>query len=254
MVPHMAEIVNSPLELQFFEYTSDRARMQLSDDEVHLWVGHCDINPGDLRSLEDVLSPDERERRERFHFDADRSSFLFARTMLRTVLGRYLGRPPAEVRFAYSAYGKPEIAGQNSIDLHFNLSHSAGKNLLAVCRGRRIGVDVEQIRRDFDAHEISRRFFSPAERLALSQIPEGSCHEAFFHCWTRKEAFVKARGEGLSCPLEDFDVSVDPRDEQVSLTVRPDAGEAERWTLQSVKLFPDYAAAIAVEKRSEEPD
>jgi 4'-phosphopantetheinyl transferase len=117
--------------------------------------------------------------------------------------------------------------------------------LFAFCTERRIGVDVERVRRDLNVQEIASRFFSDAENRALRQCPDA--HEAFFRCWTRKEAFVKARGEGLSCPLETFDVSVADEEEQVSLTTRPDPCEAERWQVRSLNSFPGYAAALAVE-------
>src|SRR5439155_13239370 len=132
------------------------------------------------------------------------------RSMLRVLLASYLGTPPAELCFAYSAHGKPSLAAPSG-RLEFNLSHSHGIVLFAFSQGRRVGVDVEYTRRDLNVQEIAGRFFSTAENCALTQCAD--MYDAFFHCWTRKEAFVKARGEGLSCPLDSFDVSVAPEEE-----------------------------------------
>ena len=215
----------------------------IEDGDVHIWHAFCGSNPG-LEGLSELLTPDERERMARFRFETDQQNFLFCRSMLRILLASYLGSSPAELRFAYSAHGKPSLAAPPN-GLEFNLSHSAGTVLLAVCQGRRIGVDVERIRHDFKVEEIAQKFFSVAERQALEQ--ETSVHDAFFHCWTRKEAFVKARGEGLSCPLDSFDVSVSPNVEEVTLSTRPDSSEARHWKLWSLNFFPEHAAALAME-------
>ena len=180
----------------------------------------------------------------RFRFGTDRNNFLFCRSMLRMLIASYLGASPAELHFAYSAHGKPSLA-EPSGNLEFNLSHSHGMALFAFSRGRKIGVDVEHIRHDLNVQDIAGRFFSVAEQQELSQCSD--MYDAFFHCWTRKEAFVKARGEGLSCPLDSFDVSVVPQVEEVSLRTRPDPIESEMWRLRSLNLFPEYAAAVAIE-------
>jgi 4'-phosphopantetheinyl transferase len=215
----------------------------IEDGDVHVWHAFCGTNP-DLEGMSELLTSDERERMARFRFETDQQNFLFCRSMLRILIASYLGSPPAELRFAYSAHGKPSLAAPPT-GLEFNLSHSAGTVLLAVCQGRRIGVDVERIRHDFKVQEIAQKFFSVAERQALEQ--ETSVHDAFFHCWTRKEAFVKARGEGLSYPLDSFDVSVSPKREEVTLSTRPDSSEARQWRLRSLNFFPGHAAALAME-------
>ena len=134
--------------------------------------------------------------------------------------------------------------------LDFNLSHSAGIVLLAFARRRRIGIDIEAVRRDFSTTEIAERFFSPAERTALRQLPHGQRHQAFFRCWTRKEAFIKALGEGLSHPLDQFDVNLAPGEPAVLLATRPDATEAGRWALWNVPTAGNYAAALAIERKT----
>ena len=224
-----------------------RAPKQLEPGQIHIWHASpktAHLNEAYARSL---LSTDEMERINRFHFDKDRHNFLFCRSMLRMVLASYLGVLPAELVFAYSAHGKPSLAKPN-VCLDFNLSHSNGDVLIATCLERKIGVDLEWVRHDLDVQEIARRFFSPAENKRLQAMPISSRYDTFFACWTRKEAFVKARGEGLSCPLSSFDVSVDPRDQQIALTTRPDAAEAGLWQMWSLNNIPGFAAAVAVER------
>jgi 4'-phosphopantetheinyl transferase len=213
------------------------------DGEIHVWHANFGEPQLDINGR-DLLSPDERARMNRFRFEHDRDNFIFCRSMLRILLASYLGTPPAELVFAYSAHGKPSLAAQSG-DLEFNVSHSHGIVLFAFTRGTRVGVDVEHIRRDLSVQEIAGRFFSTAEKRALMECSD--MYDAFFHCWTRKEAFVKARGEGLSCPLESFDVAVTPEKEMVSLTTRPDANESRNWRLWSLNSYPGYAAAVAVE-------
>jgi 4'-phosphopantetheinyl transferase len=222
----------------------------LEDGEIHLWHASPDMHSSDL-DLSRLLSADELARMFRFRFESDQRSFLFCRGMLRMLLASYLGTSPAELRFAYSAHGKPSLAAPFG-DLEFNLSHTAGLALFGICRGRRIGLDVEHIRKDFNVMEIAGRFFSSAEKLALAGMPETSKYDAFFHCWTRKEAFVKAQGEGLIRPLDSFDVSISPQDERVSLTTRPYTAEAWQWKLQSLNFSPKYAAAMAIEISNEQ--
>lgn len=212
-------------------------------DEVQIWHAYPALHHLDLDTSA-LLSRDEQERMARFRFEIDRENFIFCRSMLRILLASYLGTSPAELCFAYSAHGKPSLAGPSS-NLQFNLSHSHGIVLFAFSQGKRVGVDVEHVRRDLNVQEIASRFFSAAEKRALTQCSD--MHDAFFHCWTRKEAFVKARGEGLSCPLASFDVSVAPGDEEVPLTTRPDGTESQAWQLWSLNSFPEHAAAVAVE-------
>jgi 4'-phosphopantetheinyl transferase len=221
----------------------------LRSDEIDVWRGT--LSPTQLAALpsHDLLSEDETARMMRFHFDKDRQNFLFCRSMLRILLASYLGNPPAELRFAHSAHGKPSLANSSG-SLEFNLSHSNGNFLLAITLGRKVGVDIECLNRDLNVLEIAQRFFSPSERAALETLPTALRHEAFFACWTRKEAFVKALGEGLSCPLDSFDVSVTPDEENISLATRPDASAASRWLVRSLNGFPGYKAAVAVESKA----
>lgn len=194
----------------------------------------------------ELLSVDERERAARFHFERDRQRYCATRAILRTLLGRYLQAPAKDLSFVYSDKGKPELAaGYQECGLAFNVSHSGDFALLGFGRRRHIGVDIEKIRDDFDTGAIARRFFSLREQDQLSRLPADQQHHSFFLCWTRKEAFIKALGEGLSHPLSQFDVSLETSG-PVSLTTRPDAEEAGLWWLQSVDAGLAYAAAVAV--------
>jgi 4'-phosphopantetheinyl transferase len=216
----------------------------LNKDEIHLW--HAEVS--DEFTQHRLLSEDEIARMLRFHFEKDRQNFIFCRSMLRVLLASYLGNSPAELCFAYSAQGKPALAFPSS-GLEFNLSHSNGKFLAAITSCRKIGADIEFVKRDLNVLQIAQRFFSVAEKQAIQALPDTLQHEAFFSCWTRKEAFVKARGEGLSCPLDSFDVSVMPDQEIVSLATRPENSEGDRWTLLSLNCFSGFKAAVAVESK-----
>lgn len=218
----------------------------LGQREIHLW--HA--NPRHKKDVEvqeftALLSPDELDRMARFRFEHDRRDFAFAHGVLRTILGGYLRTEPARLRFCYSEHKKPDLADPES-GLRFNLSHTDGYVLLAVCLGREIGADVEKLRDDFETDELASRFFSVAEGRALRRLPKQHRRRAFFRCWTRKEALLKARGGGLMLPLDNFDVSIGERDEEVRLTTRPDAADARRWRILNIEVPEGYAAAVAV--------
>lgn len=219
-------------------------------DEIHVWHQSFCHEAAEVDAFRGLLSSDELQRAARFRFDKDRSEFMVSRGTLRRLLGCYLQVPPKELRFAYSAYGRPGLAGDApSTMLDFNVSHSGGVALLAFARDRKIGIDVEKVRRDFGTSEIAERFFSTAERAALRDLPQQQRHEAFFRCWTRKEAFIKALGEGLSHPLDQFDVSLAPGTPAALLATRPDPKEVGRWTLWNIQTPGDYAAALAAESK-----
>lgn len=238
------------LQLQALEFPALLKELRvpaLDGASIHLWHGSPRERRSLLPNLSALLSADEANRRARFHFEADRQNFAFARGMLRTLLAAYLNTDPREVPFRYSEHGKPSLAGCDpEKDLQFNLSHTQGAVLLAICRQRAIGVDVERVREDFSPQEIAARFFSPAEQLALMSLPEADRRQAFFRCWTRKEAFLKARGNGLSFPLERFDVSIGGGETEVRLTTRPDPAEAQCWQILQAPAPEGCVAAVAV--------
>ena len=225
----------------------------LGPADVHVWKTALDVAPPAVARLSRSLSQDERGRAERFHFERDRVRFTVARGALRALLGRYLGVAPAALRFDYGAHGKPAlaapVAGPSGWDLRFNVSHSAGVALYAVARGREVGVDVEGHRADFATAEIAERFFSPAERRALAALPPERRCEAFFACWARKEAYIKARGLGLSLALDGFDVSLVPGEPAALLATRDDPLERDRWSLRALDPGPGLAGAVVGERR-----
>jgi 4'-phosphopantetheinyl transferase len=223
--------------------------LALGESEVHLW--RVDLNQAAANELrwQPLLSVDERERANRFHFEKDRQRFSTTRALLRMLLAAYLQSTPESLRFHYADKGKPSLDGPHlESKLMFNVSHSGDVALFAITRGREIGVDVEQVRRNSDLDAIAPRFFSAHEQAQLNALAPEQQVEAFFRCWTRKEAYIKARGEGLSLPLSQFDVSVglDFGGENALLATRPDPEEARRWSVRDVATSPEYAAAVAV--------
>jgi 4'-phosphopantetheinyl transferase len=217
-------------------------------DQVHVWRATLDLSPLQIDSFRRTLASDEQARAERFYFHRDRERFIAARGVLRAILGRYLNKAPASLSFCYSSHGKPALVSESGGDaLRFNISHSHGVALYAVTRGREVGIDLELVRSGLEIEEIAERFFSRLEIATLRALPTDLRRRAFFLCWTRKEAYIKARGEGLSLPLDQFDVSLIPGEPATLMSTRPDSGEALRWSLHELALDPGYAAALAVE-------
>ncbi|HKV39244.1 MAG TPA: 4'-phosphopantetheinyl transferase superfamily protein [Blastocatellia bacterium] len=222
--------------------------LALRQDEVHVWLVNQDEPLIPLAELRNTLAEDERKRAERFHFERDRRRFIVARGILRALLGHYLEAGAAQIEFSYSAYDKPGLAGSFAQSgLRFNISHSQGMALLAFTMGRELGVDIEQIRPDFATGDIAGRFFSASEIAALDSLPPGTRAEAFFNCWTRKEAYIKAIGEGLSCPLDKFDVTLRPGEPAELLATRVQSEQASRWRMSALTPGGDFKAALIVE-------
>jgi 4'-phosphopantetheinyl transferase len=214
--------------------------LTLSAHEVHIWRASLDVQDADLQAFERVLSPDERSRASRFYFEKHRARFVSARGMLRHILGRYVDQEPAKIQFCYAGSGKPALSSKpRDGTIHFNLSHSGDLALYAVARHREVGIDLEEIRPAIAWNELACRFFSPAEVSSLLMAPPKLQIEAFFHCWTRKEAYIKALGDGLHLPLDSFDVSVDPRKPAVLLR-----GTDGSWSLQAVQPAEGYVGAV----------
>jgi 4'-phosphopantetheinyl transferase len=224
-------------------------QLSLSDDEVHVWRAQlAPVSPSQLQNLRSLLAPDEIGRAERFHFEHDRASFIIARATLRAILSAYLQLHPSRLRFGYNAYGKPSLDNDEARSgLRFNLAHSRDVALYAFARKREIGIDVEYMRAGSATDEMIDEVFPSAEIAMLRKLSPQQRAEAFFNCWTLKEAYIKARGEGLSFPLKRFDVSFASGEQRAALTVHGAAAESERWALQTLRPGDAYAAAIAVE-------
>lgn len=223
-------------------------QMSIVENEVHVWRADVRQSLVAIRHLWQFLSPEELTRANRFRFEKDRQRFIVSQGLLRTLLGHYLGIAPNHLRFSHNSYGKPAldlVSGKNCI--HFNLSHSHDLVLYAFACNRQVGIDIEYMRSAIDYEELAKRFFSPYEYTVLQTLPTSAKQQAFFDCWTRKEAYIKARGEGLSLPLHLFDVSLKPGEPAMLLHSREDTQAATHWSLQELALGPGYVGTLAVE-------
>jgi 4'-phosphopantetheinyl transferase len=223
-------------------------RLTLAPEEVHLWQAALDDRLAE--SVKHLLSADEISRADRFHFARDKNHFIAARGFLRTLLSVYLGISPDDLQFSYAEKGKPFLEEIQQAGLNFNLAHSHGRAIYALSQGRAVGVDLEYVREDLAGERIAERFFSPREVEVLKKLPAELRKEAFFNCWTRKEAYIKARGEGLSMSLDDFDVSLGPGEPAALLLNQTEPAEVTRWTMRSVPVPSGYVAALVVEGHS----
>jgi len=232
------------------EWSSPDAVPALSDNVVHVWRASLAVDPSALRRLKSMLAQNELERAERFIFDPDRDHFIAARGILRDVLGRYLQCAPQTIDFVYGTRGKPAISSAGSRHpLCFNLSHSQGLAVIGIARERELGIDVEMIRPDFASEEIAERYFSAKEIADLNKLPTEQRTDGFFLCWTRKEAYIKAKGDGLHIPLDSFDVSVSPE-----MPATLSSADDSRWGINSfvpsAASEPHYAAAVVAEGKN----
>lgn len=224
--------------------------MALRDGDVHVWVGELDKTVSELYRFIHPLSSDERMRAERFHFEKDRNRFIVRHGILRMILGHYLDLDANRLRFHHGENGKPVLNETPGIvDIKFNLSHSNGVALFAFARHSDIGVDIEYIRDISEMDLLAERYFSITENDVFRSIPKNQRKEAFFKCWTCKEAFVKALGDGLSWSLGKFDVSMVPGESGKLLRIKDDSKEASQWFIQTFNPTPDYVGSIAVRSR-----
>ena len=221
--------------------------------EVHVWLIPLDT-PGESEPVAyHMLSADEMARADRFRFERDRKRFTMARAAMRAILARYVGTDPRRVAFDCGEHGKPELVTvPNASELKFNFSHSSGLALLGVTRRVPLGIDIEAVRGDFAAEEIAHSFFSADEVRRLLELPEGQRTEAFFCCWTMKEAYVKALGQGLAIPLDSFSVAFQLNNPAALLRAETDANGVNRWTFYDIRVHPAYKAALVVEGKDHE--
>ena len=220
-------------------------RLALAPADVHLW--HATLDDRFAHDLRYLLSNDEKSRADSFHFEEDRNDFIAGRALLRTLLAVYLGIDSDKVRFSYAEKGKPHLEETQSSGIKFNLAHSHGRALFAFAYGREVGVDLEFMRDDLADEEVAERFFSTGEIVSLKAVGPELRKEAFFNCWTRKEAYIKARGDGLSMPLDEFEVSLTPGQPAALLRNQKMPTEAERWMMRSIPMLAGYVAALVVE-------
>jgi 4'-phosphopantetheinyl transferase len=221
--------------------------LSLTRDHVHIWRVHLNCSKSAVRLFDETLAPEERARAERFHFDRDRRRFIAARAQLRMILARYVGVDPHALVFTYGSRGKPSLAQPLEPPIRFNLSHSGELALVGITLDRDIGVDLEEVRSFDDIDRLAERFFSPGENAHLRALPDAARLEAFFCCWTLKEAYVKATGDGLGRATESFDVAFARGEPVRLLSVEGDSGEASRWRLGGLAPALGYVGAAAVE-------
>jgi 4'-phosphopantetheinyl transferase len=222
--------------------------LALDPDEVHVWRAPLEAAEDVLESYERLLSPDERQRAERFVFHKHRVRFIVARAVLRILLSRYLDREPERIGFVYGREGKPALA-EGGASIRFNLSHSEALALYALTLRREVGIDLEWISPRISFEELAERFFTPGEVASLRALPDDAREPAFFACWTRKEAYMKAIGKGLSLPTQDFEVTLAPGEAAALLSTRHDPDQAARWSMLELDAGPGFAAAVVVEGR-----
>jgi 4'-phosphopantetheinyl transferase len=212
---------------------------------VDVWRVFLNPSLDSVQLRESTLSADETQRASRFHFDVDRDRFVVSHASLRNILARYLHCEPNQITFQKNEYGKPFVLSNPK--LQFNLSHSGDYALIAVTRECKVGIAVERLREDMELENIASRFFSPGEVSELMALSPEHRTSGFFNCWTRKEAYIKAQGLGLSLPLDSFDVSLAPNEPAILRSTRPDPDIAVRWILLPLDVDSDYAGALAVE-------
>ena len=224
------------------------ANLKLAESDVHVWRASFHQLLPFLEDFNEFISDDERARARRYRFDKNRQEYIVGRGLLRHLLGCYLDEDPTSLQFVYNPYGKPALMPDTSGGrLNFNVSHAHDMIVFAFSRNREIGVDVERIRPEAIHDGVAERFFSANEVHALRALPLHVQPLAFFNCWTRKEAYIKARGEGLNIPLNQFDVSLVPGEPAALLNSRYDHDDTSRWILCALDMGTQYAAALAVE-------
>lgn len=211
--------------------------LSISKDEIYVWHVNLRNQAAISSELFDFLSSEEQARAERFRFPRDREAYSICRGALRHILGTYLGARAEEVKFSCGTHGKPQLDESCAgMALQFNVSHSQSVGLIAVARGITVGIDVECVRPIPDAESIAYSHFSLKEREDLSRLPISKAAEGFFSCWTRKEAFVKAQGVGLSIPLNSFCVSRRPGELVELLDESGNTKESLPWKVLDIRV------------------
>ncbi len=227
--------------------------MHVSEGEIHVWVLSLRVSESRFQELEALLSPDERARAEGYRFPAPARRFVAARGMLRERLGQYLGVAPSQVGLEVNPWGKPLLAGKaadGTSALHFNLAHSEGLAVFAFARNHPLGIDIEKIRPLKNLDGMVSKSFSPAEQEAFYALPPGQRLDAFFTTWTRKEAYMKARGLGFHLSPKGFDVTVSPTAQPKILRDSQYAGDPSDWACYDLDVGEGFAGAVVAGQES----
>lgn len=220
----------------------------LEMDEVHVWCTILDRPRSEVQDLEMVLSADEHLRALRFRVPKDRDRFIVARGLLRLMIGCYLDHDPAQLRFRYGRHGKPMLAGEFRSDIpRFNLAHSNGMGLYAFARDREVGVDLEWLRPHPMDAQVAERYLSHREKECLGDVPCSERHKVLLRSWTRREAYIKARGEDLSFLLRLSHLAFVPGEPVGIVSTDEESRQRPRWFLMDLDVPPEYVAALVVE-------
>jgi 4'-phosphopantetheinyl transferase len=224
------------------------SNLALSQNDIHVWCVRLNTARPRIRKLQNTLTIEEVKKANRFRSEKDRERHIVARGVLRDILGRYLNTPPEQLRFTKGKHGKPALSlDQGDLGLHFNMSDSHHLVVYAVTRYRQVGIDLEHIQPIPEMEQIVERFFSIPEKEAFLAISPHERLDAFYRGWTRKEAYIKAKGQGLSIPLHQFEVSIASGEKAALLNVYGDRKEASLWSLHEITPAPEYIATIALE-------
>ncbi|HVO61789.1 MAG TPA: 4'-phosphopantetheinyl transferase superfamily protein [Terriglobales bacterium] len=238
----MSNITVRPMQESLYRAITDYRG--LHPGEVEIWRSPNDVESDSYERLRTLLVPEELARAAAFRLQRDRKQYVIGRGLLRMLLAGYLRLDPLAVRFQYTSYGKPQLLfPSKDCNIQFNIAHSGAIILFGFTLEHRIGVDIEQMRSDVEIDDISQRFFSASERQWISGLPPAQRSDAFFRCWTRKEAFLKGTGKGLSARLDSFDVISNPEEDCCSL----ETSDRRKWLIRDLDVEPGYAAAVALE-------
>jgi 4'-phosphopantetheinyl transferase len=221
-------------------------RRSLKEGEAHLWFVSLALVSDKISDFKSLLSADEQERADRFRAVQDADRYVAARGWLRTLLGSYLSIEPHRLQFSYDSFGKPHLS-DNAPSMSFSVSHCDDWGLFGFTHQHRIGVDLERVREGINVEDLAQRFFSENELRKLRSLPPAQQREAFYRAWTRKEAYLKARGEGLSFGLDRVEVSLAPDEPAMILSAADDPGISQRWAVQHLLPRPGYVGAATVE-------
>lgn len=219
---------------------------EIAESEVHVWSVDLDVPSSRTSELFEMLSADEQHRADKFKFNDGRARYIAGRSTLRRLLGRVLKLDPSALVFRYTERGKPELDGATAGQLHFNISHSDGLALIALTRSQNVGVDVESVRAVNYGEDIAARFFSNRESAGLAALPVAERPAAFFNLWTRKEAWLKATGDGIAESLKRVEVSFLPGEPARVLNIADAPDEAARWTLVDLKPADGFTGTLAI--------
>lgn len=225
------------------------ADLEALHGHVHIWLISFEKLASKYDDFYSMLSSDEIERAHQFHFAKDRNSFVITRGALKTLISRYLSIKLDQISFQYNKYGKPALLIEDC-DFEFNVSHSGDYGLIAIGRNNALGVDIEEIKKDMDLMEMAQQIFSDSEYQQLIQLPETERFQAFFSGWTRKEAYIKGDGKGLSIPLKSFNVSLVHTEQPILLATNHDAQASNHWSIYDINTPENYAGALAIKAKN----